>query len=116
MKTTIIGLILLSAVSARAQSLNPPTIAFTSGAVADWTTTAVAIHHGAIEANPIVSWADPHNAPATIAVGAAIDTACVLILRQYGKTHPKIASVLLYAGAAWRGAYAVHNAKIARRP
>jgi hypothetical protein len=92
------------------------TSAFAVAAAADWATTAhFLIGHGGHEDNPVINWAP--NAPATIAVGAALDVAGAIAWRRLTRGHPRWTATGFYAAAALRVAFAARNEyRIAHAP
>lgn len=117
MKTFFAALMLISlGVSASAQSLKLPTLVYTGAMFADWSTTAlshppdgVTVH----ETAPIINRLEANHPKLMYAVGASIDAASIYAIHKFiGKRHPKVATVVFYAGAAIRGTLAVRNARL----
>lgn len=84
-------------------------VAFTAGAVADWTSTYAMLKSGNHELNPTLRIA--HDRPAaTVALGAAIDVVGVVAWQRFvGRRHPKLAASGLFVASAFRFYLASHN-------
>jgi hypothetical protein len=81
---------------------------FGTAAAVDWATTAhsLAFHHGH-EDNPLINWTP--TPAATIATGAAIDAAGVVLWERLMRDHPRTAAIGLYVASALRLLVAVQN-------
>lgn len=112
----LVGVLLAIAAPSRADdvpTLRLPTMIFATAAAVDWTTTAVALNRGSHENNPTVQWAQAPGA--MIAIGAAEDVlGAWLWTRAIGRRHPKLAAAGLYAAAAVRVSFAIHNLRSMR--
>jgi hypothetical protein len=116
---SIVALLTLSASPAFAQvdpNLKAPLVIYSSAMAADWGSTVYSLSSNprAREGNPLVSWMG--HEPTMLAVGAAMDvTALYVGYRLIGKSHPKLARVLLYSLAAVRGSLMIKNIQVGRR-
>jgi hypothetical protein len=115
----VLSILVLFAAPASAQvdpNLKAPLVIYSSAMAADWGSTVYSLSSNprAREGNPLVNWMS--HEPTMLAVGAAMDvTALYVGYRLIGKSHPKLAKVLLYSLAAVRGYLVVHNIQVGRR-
>ena len=100
-----------SPVSADAQDLS--TVAFASGATADWISTHENVKYFR-EGNPLLRWLD-HKPKAMIALGAGMDVAGVYAWHRLTRNHPKWRRVGLYGAAAARAWITYRNVQIRRK-
>jgi hypothetical protein len=106
--------LLLVAAPVSGQSLKLPTTVFLASAAVDWSSTAACEAHGCHETNPLINWIEPPGA--MIAVGAAADVATLYVIHRFwGKRHPKLMRVGLYAVSALRVSIAARNFHTASR-
>lgn len=108
----VIGLVLIASPVTAQESLRIPTVVYFSAASSDWASTAYCLHHPLChEGNPTLRWAErPLGTAGVIAVSAALDVAIVYAVHRWlAPSHPKIASALLYIGAADRVVATVQN-------
>ena len=122
MKTVIVcvALTLVCVARANAQELPPPAdtglkipmIVWASGVAADQITTyrfASGYRDVLRESNPLISGLDRHPV-LLVAAGTAIDAATGWVAyRLFGANHPRLAKVLFYSAAAYRGYLAASN-------
>lgn len=112
----VLGLFILCGllpIPATAQTLDLSTIAFASGATADWVTTYQNVQVFD-EANPLLHWLD--DRPKTmIAAGVAMDVGVYYGWRKVTKNHTKLRAIGLYSLAAVRAYVAYRNVQLMRR-
>jgi hypothetical protein len=100
--------LLLLAAPAQAQPLWVPVSAYSSAMAADWVSTARA-GSTFVELNPIARPFTESGWPGN-AIGAALDTTVLILLTHALHTHhPRILRWGLFAGAALRASFALHN-------
>ena len=78
--------------------------------VADMVTTQRAFEHGAVEANPLYSWAGPDGA---LGLRAATGFALSLSVHRTNTKHPRLARGILWSTIALNFAVAAHNERLA---
>ena len=87
----------------RPLSLSLPTVVFAGAAASDWTTTYHGISQGYFEEGNVLIKRWQEHPAVMVAAGAAMDVAGVLVWNRFvGRSHPKIASVGLYAMSGFR--------------
>ena len=96
---------------ASAQSLKLPTLVYAGAVTADWSSTYRTLSLGGTERNIALRFL--HDDPVkTVVVGAAMDAIGAWVWNRYiGKTHPKLATIGLYAAAGFRTWCAVRNTR-----
>ena len=80
-------------------------IAFLAGQTLDHTTTAIALHRGCREVNPML----PARLGPSIAVGIALGGGTTWALAKARKKHPKLVMAALGIGAGVRVGVGIHN-------
>lgn len=105
--------VLLLPTPAAAQRLDLPTVAFASGATADWITTHRNMKYWR-EQNPLLRWID-HKPTAMVAIGASVDVAGYYAWRKITKNHPTWRAVGLYSAAGLRFYFAARHIRHRRK-
>jgi hypothetical protein len=80
-------------------------IAFLAGQALDQTTTAIAVHRGCRESNPLM----PSRIGPSIAVGVTIGGGSAWALSRAHKKHPKLTNTVLALGAGVRAGAGIYN-------
>jgi hypothetical protein len=106
-------LVVTLAAAGSAEAQDVATVAFASGATADWISTHENVKYFR-EGNPLLRWLD-HKPKAMIALGAGMDVAGVYAWHRLMKNHPKWRKVGLYGAAAARAWISYRNVQIRRK-
>jgi len=80
-------------------------IAFIAGQTLDHTTTAVSLHNGCRESNPLI----PGRVGPSIAVGITVGSGTAWLFSRSHKDHPKLTNTALALGAGVRTVAGIHN-------
>ena len=87
--------------------MNKLLIALTVARFFDISTTYIALHGNNHEANPLL----PNNPTLNLTLSSGATVGEIYILKEFHKTHPRIAKVITIGAIGTESIVAIHNAK-----